>query len=201
MRYHCTWLLVCILLLFARGNDVSSGCRNIVCWLAWCLIDRWAGRNNRGKIPVHVEFGQQLDVQKYCSDNLHADSYVYNLSAVVMHHGRGFGSGHYTSFCWNDEAGTFLFLRLLGSVDEIPPPPTLTSSSPHLRCDVGVEEGEYKWKLSLCYSIAYYYNGAQRYEQFLQVGWLYRALILLGLAFCFPSVSVSSVLIMVLSRY
>ena len=28
----------------------------------------------------------------------------------------------------------------------------------------------------------YYYNGAQRYEQFLQVGWLYRALILLSLA-------------------
>jgi len=28
----------------------------------------------------------------------------------------------------------------------------------------------------------YYYNGAQRYEQFLQVGRLYRALILLGLA-------------------
>jgi len=27
----------------------------------------------------------------------------------------------------------------------------------------------------------YYYNGAQRYEQFLQVGRLYRALILLGL--------------------
>jgi len=29
--------------------------------------------------------------------------------------------------------------------------------------------------LSLCYSIVYYYNGAQRYEQFLQVGWLYWA--------------------------
>jgi len=27
--------------------------------------------------------------------------------------------------------------------------------------------------LSLCYSIVYYYNGAQRYEQFLQVGRLY----------------------------
>jgi len=27
----------------------------------------------------------------------------------------------------------------------------------------------------------YYYNGAQRYEQFLQVGQLYRDLILLGL--------------------
>ena len=25
-------------------------------------------------------------------------------------------------------------------------------------------------KLSLCYSIVYYYNGAQRHEQFLQVG-------------------------------
>ena len=36
-------------------------------------------------------------------------------------------------------------------------------------------------KLSLSCSIVYYYNGAQRYEQFLQVGQLYRALILLGL--------------------
>jgi len=31
-------------------------------------------------------------------------------------------------------------------------------------------------------SIVYYFNGAQRYEQFLQVGRVYRALILLGLA-------------------
>jgi len=63
------------------------------------------------------------------------------------------------------------------------PPPPLTSTWPHLRCDVGLEEywGILK-KLSLCYSIVYYYNGAQRYEQFLQVGRLYRALILLGLA-------------------
>jgi len=37
-------------------------------------------------------------------------------------------------------------------------------------------------ELPLCYSIVYYYNGAQRYEQFLQVCQLYRALILLGLA-------------------
>jgi len=75
-----------------------------------------------------------------------------------------------------------------------------TSSWPHLRCDVGLEEGEYKLKVSLCYSIVYYYNGAQRHEQFLQVGQLYRALILLGLAVCLPSASVSSVL-MVLYRY
>jgi len=75
----------------------------------------------------------------------------------------------------------------------------VTSSWPHLRCDVGLEEREYKWKLSLCYSIVYYYNDAQRYEQFLQVGGLYRALILLGLALC-SSASVSSVLI-VIYRY
>jgi len=66
----------------------------------------------------------------------------------------------------------------------------LTSSWPHLRCDVGPEEGEHREKLSLCYSIVYYNNYAQRYEQFLQVGRLYRALILLGLALCLPSASI-----------
>ena len=39
-----------------------------------------------------------------------------------------------------------------------------------------------KQKLSLCYTSVYCYNGAQRCDQFLQVGQLYRALILLGLA-------------------
>jgi len=34
-------------------------------------------------------------------------------------------------------------------------------------------------ELSLCYSIMYYYNGAQCYEQFLQVGLLDQASILL----------------------
>ena len=55
-------------------------------------------------------------------------------------------------------------------------------------------------KNCLCYSIVYHYNGAQRYEQFLQVGWLYWALILLGLALYLPSASVSLVL-MVPYRY
>ena len=52
----------------------------------------------------------------------------------------------------------------------------------------------------LCYSIVYYYNGAQRYEEFLQVGRLYQALILLYLALCLPSTSVSLVF-MVLYMY
>ncbi len=29
----------------------------------------------------------------------------YKLTAVVMHHGRGFGSGHYTAYVYNKEAG------------------------------------------------------------------------------------------------
>ena len=46
----------------------------------------------------------------------------------------------------------------------------------------------------------HYYNGAQSYERFLQVGRLYQALILLGLALCLPSTSVSLVF-MVLYMY
>jgi len=74
-----------------------------------------------------------------------------------------------------------------------------------MRCDVGLALSDYlrrlvticflaplykypylltwrKGNIEYCYSIVYYYNAAQRYEQFLQVGWLYQALILLGLA-------------------
>jgi len=59
----------------------------------------------------------------------------------------------------------------------------LTSTWPHLRCDVGLEEGGYRENCLSC-SIVYYYNGAQRYKQFLQVGQLYQALILLSLVLC-----------------
>ena len=55
---------------------------------------------------------------------------------------------------------------------------------------IGLKEGNIEKN---CFSIVYYYNGARRDEQFLQVSWLYRALILLGLALYLPSASVSSV--------
>ena len=45
--------------------------------------------------------------------------------------------------------------------------------------------GNIEKKNSMCYSIVYYYNGAQRYEQFLQVGQLYRALIFLGATYIY----------------
>ena len=53
-------------------------------------------------------------------------------------------------------------------------------------------------KLSLCHSIVYYYDGAQRYEQFLQLDRLDRALVLLVLALYLLSASVS-LIFMVLS--
>jgi len=54
--------------------------------------------------------------------------------------------------------------------------------------------------VSLCYSIVYYYTGAERYEQFLQVGRLYQALISLGLALCLPSTSVTSVFLVLYKK-
>ena len=74
-------------------------------------------------------------------------------------------------------------------------PPYLHSATSEMWC-WSVKEGKYWKNLSLCYSIVYCYNGAQRYEQFLQVGQLYRALILLSLALCFPNASVSLVFMM-----
>uniref|UniRef100_A0A2D4FKV2 USP domain-containing protein n=2 Tax=Micrurus corallinus TaxID=54390 RepID=A0A2D4FKV2_MICCO len=63
---------------------------------------RWSGRNHREKIGVHVNFDEILNMEPYCCrkslKSLMADHFIYDLSAVVMHHGKGFGSGHYTAF-------------------------------------------------------------------------------------------------------
>ncbi|XP_077986506.1 ubiquitin carboxyl-terminal hydrolase 44-like [Glandiceps talaboti] len=68
---------------------------------------RWSGRMHREKISIHVAFDQELDMRTYCSPTLDwpDESFIYQLSAVVIHHGRGFGSGHYTAYCWNAEGG------------------------------------------------------------------------------------------------
>ncbi|XP_034628909.1 ubiquitin carboxyl-terminal hydrolase 44 isoform X2 [Trachemys scripta elegans] len=70
---------------------------------------RWSGRNHREKIGVHVSFDQILNMEPYCCreslKSLLPDCFIYDLSAVIMHHGKGFGSGHYTAFCYNSEGG------------------------------------------------------------------------------------------------
>ncbi|XP_072135000.1 ubiquitin carboxyl-terminal hydrolase 49-like isoform X1 [Mobula birostris] len=75
---------------------------------SYCVF-RWSGRNHREKIGVHVSFDQVLNMEPYCCEGsssiLGKESFIYDLSAVVMHHGKGFGSGHYTAYCYNTEGG------------------------------------------------------------------------------------------------
>ncbi|KAM3858940.1 ubiquitin carboxyl-terminal hydrolase 44 [Diretmus argenteus] len=85
---------------------------------------RWSGRNHREKIGVHVSFDQLLNMEPYCcrdsspkgvacsspsspsaTGSPRPKHFLYELSAVVMHHGKGFGSGHYTAHCYNTEGG------------------------------------------------------------------------------------------------
>ena len=75
----------------------------------------------------------------------------------------------------------------------------IQSCPPHVHLVISEMRCWSRWRailteLSLLqYSAVYHYNGAQRYEQFLQLSWLYLVLILLGLALCLLSASVSLV--------
>ncbi|KAM9705443.1 ubiquitin carboxyl-terminal hydrolase 44 isoform 2-T2 [Menidia menidia] len=106
---------------------------------------RWSGRNHREKIGVHVSFDQLLNMEPYCCREPLARGspssppaalgppaspgsprpkhFLYELSAVVMHHGKGFGSGHYTAYCYNTEGGFWVHCNdsklNVCSVDEV----------------------------------------------------------------------------------
>ena len=86
------------------------------------LCFRWSGRNHREKIGVHVVFDQVLNMEPYCCrdmlSSLDKETFAYDLSAVVMHHGKGFGSGHYTAYCYNTEGGACALLCGVGDTEE-----------------------------------------------------------------------------------
>ncbi|XP_058279468.1 ubiquitin carboxyl-terminal hydrolase 49 isoform X1 [Hirundo rustica] len=88
---------------------------------------RWSERNHREKIGVRVLFEQVLNMEPYCCldslPSLATETFVYDLSAVVMHHGKGFGSGHCTAYCCNTEGGFWVHCndskRNVCSVEEV----------------------------------------------------------------------------------
>lgn len=92
---------------------------NLMIQMFACYVRRWSDRNSKGKISVNVAFPQHLDVKKFCHPDVVFDCSLYNLSAVVVHHGRGFGSGHYTTYCWNSDASKFLFYIVFNSACHI----------------------------------------------------------------------------------
>ncbi|TPP65413.1 hypothetical protein FGIG_11668 [Fasciola gigantica] len=41
-----------------------------------------------------------------------ARRFLYHLTGVIVHHGRGFQSGHYTAYCLNDQPGMWMQFRI-----------------------------------------------------------------------------------------
>ena len=72
---------------------------------------RWSGRLHREKIHTPVMFDEVLDMKPFC-DSVSADV-NYRLTGVVIHHGTGFKSGHYTANCWNPESGKLVTSNIL----------------------------------------------------------------------------------------
>ncbi|KAK3591917.1 hypothetical protein CHS0354_005136 [Potamilus streckersoni] len=71
---------------------------------------RWSGRLHREKINTHVAVDDLLDLMPFCSQRTNGKKadYEYKLTGLIMHHGKGFGSGHYTAYVWNNEAASWV---------------------------------------------------------------------------------------------
>ena len=80
---------------------------------------RWDGAA-RHKLQWHVDFPLKgLDMTPFTepSSSLRGQRAVYDLYSVINHHGRHFGNGHYTTYCYSEEANhwTMYVWRYAGS--------------------------------------------------------------------------------------
>ncbi|XP_065901281.1 ubiquitin carboxyl-terminal hydrolase 44-like isoform X2 [Dysidea avara] len=76
---------------------------------------RWVSYNRSQKINAHVNFDFELDLSDYCVTDILdplggfvSGDHMYDLVSIIMHHGTGFGSGHYSSYNWNNIAGCWV---------------------------------------------------------------------------------------------
>ena len=79
----------------------------------------------RTKLDIFIEFPLNgLDMSGYLLKNLsgtrfsNAGSSLYDLAAVIVHHGTGAGSGHYTAFATNHQVGKLFFNHVVADPDE-----------------------------------------------------------------------------------
>jgi len=68
------------------------------------------GHHGKCKLDTFVDFPMNgLDMSPYCSPRKRVNgSLVYNLSAVVLHHGSNVDQGHYTAQCFNAATDSWL---------------------------------------------------------------------------------------------
>ena len=93
----------------------------------YVFLTRWVNYSKTQKINAHVNFDFELNLSDFCVTNIpttpgnviatpaalgnsvtdgdNNQENMYDLVSVIMHHGTGFGSGHYSSYCWNNIAG------------------------------------------------------------------------------------------------
>ncbi|CBY12573.1 unnamed protein product [Oikopleura dioica] len=61
---------------------------------------KYSHTSGQEKIACHVDFPEKLNLTPYMTHKASSPEYV--LRAVVVHHGKYFNSGHYTTFCYKD---------------------------------------------------------------------------------------------------
>ena len=59
----------------------------------------------------------ELNMYRYCNHDNQSVSVVndeedsvYDLSSVIVHHGSYSNTGHYTAYCWNNDAGIIIMI-------------------------------------------------------------------------------------------